>query len=261
MRIELKVKVGRTDGGIRMELLVIQHDSVVGPGLIREISTKAGVKLRVVRLFKNEPLPLDDFTAGRFAGVVGLGSAATAYLPKTNPQHEQEENFFRLLAEGASPSFLMCYSMQLFCQANGGKVEPNQKGKEVGFGEVSILNEEEDEPLLRGMRSPFCAFQSHGDIVSRLPSGARRLAYSDLTSNQVAVYRSIHYLVQFDSQLVEKDTFAKWTAQREAWTRSAGLERAQLLREWESKRKNVEADFRQMFSNFLELCGQYWHAD
>ena len=237
-----------------MEILVLQHDDAVGPGLIEKIASAHSAKLRIIRLYENDAIPVSEFEAGKFAGVVALGSHSTAHLPGTNPRHDEETDFFHSLAKSGVPSFLMCYSMQLFCLVNGGEVKQNPKGKEVGFDEVFITEKGKHDCLFHGERSPFATLQSHADIVSRLPQGAVRLAYSQKTENQAAVYGGIHYLVQFDSQLAERQALGEWVAKRSKWLKAAGTDGARFLMEFEAEEKVLQMDFERIFSNFLKVC-------
>jgi len=237
-----------------MEILVLQHNDIVEPGLMHKIAAAHGATLRVVRLHENDAIPVGEVEAGKFAGVVALGSRATAHLPETNPRHDEEAGFFRFIAKSSVPSFCMCYSMQLFCLANGGEAIQNPKGKEVGFKDVTITKEGKHDLLFNGVRSPFVTLQSHQDIVSRLPQGAVRLAYSQKTENQVAVYGGIHYLVQSDSQLAERETLGRWATARGEWLGADGVDGAQLLKEFKAKKTDLQSDFGGIFSNFLRLC-------
>jgi GMP synthase-like glutamine amidotransferase len=45
---------------------------------------------------------------------------------------------FRLVRIRRTPSFEVCYSMQLFSLVHGGKVVRNPLGKEVGFNEIQL---------------------------------------------------------------------------------------------------------------------------
>jgi len=237
-----------------MEILVLQHNEIVGPGLMRKIAAAHGAGLQTVRLHENDAMPAGEVEAGKFAGVVALGSRATAYLPETNPRYDEEVEFFRFIAKSSVPSFFMCYSMQLFCLANGGEAKQNPKGKEIGFKDVTITEEGKRDRLFRGVRSPFASFQSHQDIVTRLPKGAVRLAYSQKTENQAAVFRGIHYVVQSDSQMAEKQEIERWAAVSKEWLEAAGVDGMQLLKEFDAKEKALQGDFSAIFSNFLGVC-------
>ncbi len=85
--------------------------------------------------------------------MVSLGSPSTAYLPESNPRHEELVQLFKLVRRSKIPSFNICYSMQLFCDVHGGKVIKNPAGKDVGFYEVRLTQDGKSDPII----GPVCA--------------------------------------------------------------------------------------------------------
>src|SRR5207245_3376680 len=99
----------------------------------------------MVELFKkasrSQTLPFDLLEQGAYSAVVSLGSPSSAYRPETNPHHEELVEFFKLIRRRKIPSFNICYSMQLFSIAHGGKVVKSPAGKEVGFWKLGLTSE------------------------------------------------------------------------------------------------------------------------
>jgi GMP synthase-like glutamine amidotransferase len=220
----------------------------------------AGVSLVRKRLFRktneSQTIPFDELEGGSYSAVVGLGSASTAYLPKTNPHHEDLVQLFKLTRKREIPSFNVCYSMQLFSIVHGGKVVKNPAGKEVGFCEVRPTTEGRTDPVI-GPVGTYTTLQWHGDIVEALPPGAIRLASSSLTKNQVAVLDGIHYLVQADGQAATPSIVRSWLKHDAKWAaQGTGLRAVELVREAVEHEVYFRNTFLRIFGNFLALVLQ-----
>ena len=243
---------------MRPRVLVVQNAPWEGPGLIASYARAAGIDLCVSQLFRRSgnasELPFAELEAGSFVAVVALGSPSTAYLPKTNPRHAELVRLFVLLRELRIPSFDVCYSMQLFCIAHGGKVIRNRAGKEVGFFEVSLTPEGDSDSVV-GPVGAFSTLQWHGDIVEELPRGAVLLASSAKTKNQVAVVDGVHYLVQSDGQAVEPRMVRSWLKHDGKWAlEGTGVKTGSLVRQAIDGQAYFRNTFLRIFGNFLGLA-------
>jgi len=242
---------------MRPVILVVQNAEWEGPGLIEVYARAAGVTLATAELFRN-PTPalaisLNELEKGAFSAVVGLGSPSTAYLPQSNPQHEELVRLFSLTRTRKVPSFNICYSMQLFSLVHGGKVVKNPAGKEVGFSEVHPTPEGKSDKVI-GPIGPYTTLQWHGDIVEELPKGAIRLASSRKTKNQVAVLDGIHYMVQADGQAAIPSMVKSWLKHDAKWaTQGTGLMKGQLVREAVEHEAYFRNTFLRIFGNFVAL--------
>ncbi len=242
---------------MRPSILVVQNAEWEGPGLIGVHARAAGVSLVTLELFRKsrraQAVRLQELEKGRYAAVVSLGSPSTAYLPESNPHHEDLVQIFRLIRTKRMPSFNICYSMQLFSIVHGGKVVRNPAGKEVGFREVRPTPEGESDPII-GPVGPYKTLQWHGDIVEELPRGAIRLASSLKTENQVAVLDGIHYLLQADGQAATPSMVRSWLKHDGEWaTRGTGLKAPDIVREAVEGEAYFRNTFLRIFGNFLAL--------
>ena len=211
----------------------------------------ARLSAQVVKLYKNDPIPFDELKGGVYGIIVGLGSSSTAYKPETNPHHDDETKLFRLVRRLGIPSFNICYSMQLFCVANGGRVAPNPRGKEVGFFELHLTADGRKDPVT-GQLEDFRMLQWHGDHVTRLPDGTSHLAYSQSTKYQVAVTDCIHYLIQGDGQASRPSMLKSWFKNDGVWAiEGAGANANDILREAYLKKSYHEMSYHRLFENFL----------
>jgi len=73
------------------------------------------------------------------------------------------------------PVLAICVGHQFLGRHYGGTVA---KSAAPEFGRVQVTLDAPDHPLFEGLASPFTAWASHNDSVTRLPPGWRRLAHS-----------------------------------------------------------------------------------
>jgi GMP synthase-like glutamine amidotransferase len=243
---------------MRPTILVVQNAEWEGPGLVDLHARAAGVSLVTAELFRKSAsaraIPLDRLEKGAFSAVVGLGSPSTAYIPDSNPHHEELVRLFRLTRKRKIPSFNICYSMQLFSLVHGGKVVKNPVGKEVGLGEVRPTPEGRSDPVI-GPIGSYTTLQWHGDIVEELPEGAICLASSNKTKNQVAVLDGIHYMLQADGQAAIPSMVRSWLRHDAKWaTEGTGITRAELIRDAVEHEAYLRNTFLRIFGNFLALA-------
>jgi GMP synthase-like glutamine amidotransferase len=242
---------------MRPVVLLVQNAEWEGPGLIDLYARAAGVSLATTELFRGSnpapTIPFEELENGSFSAVVGLGSPSTAYLPESNPHHHELIRLFKLVRKMGIPSFTICYSMQLFSLAHGGRVIRNPAGKEVGFVEVRQTPDGEADPVI-GPIGPYTTLQWHGDIVEELPRGAVCLASSKKTKNQVAVLDGIHYLVQADGQAAIPSMVRSWLRHDSKWaTEGTGVRKGELISEAVEREAYFRSTFLRIFGNFLAL--------
>ncbi len=118
---------------------------------------------------QKEPLPEPTWQ-----GIIVTGSALSTYDP--DPSIRKSEELIKRAADKGVPIFGICFGHQLLAQTFGGKVEKCPRGWELGTVSVSVNPKVQDDPLFAGLPKQFNVQQSHGDVVSELPSGAICLA-------------------------------------------------------------------------------------
>jgi GMP synthase-like glutamine amidotransferase len=242
---------------LRPSILVVQNAEWEGPGLIATHARAIGANLVTVELFRKarrpQALPFDHLEKGDYSAVVSLGSPSTAYRPETNPHHAELVKLFKLVRKRKIPSFNICYSMQVFSLAHGGKVVKSPAGKEVGFCEVTPNPEGESDRVF-GPVGKHTTLQWHGDIVEELPQAAVLLARSEKTRNQVAVLDKIHYLVQSDGQAATPSMVRSWMRHDGEWaTEGTGVRASDVIRQAVEHEVYLRNTFIRIFGNFLGL--------
>jgi GMP synthase (glutamine-hydrolysing) len=78
----------------------------------------------------------------------------------------------------------VCFGHQALAMALGGTVTFNPRGREMGTVPVYLTKEGEQSPLFRGFASGEMANLVHRTHVAKMPKGAVRLAFNQITSTQ-----------------------------------------------------------------------------
>ncbi len=138
---------------------------------------------------------IHDGTAGEFPSAEDCccGRTGTIVSGSHGPVWEEKEwipPLMDLIREiHARQGWLLgvCFGHQALGHALGGEVVMNPRGREMGTVPVYLTEEGKKSPLLAGFVSGDMASLAHRTHVSRLPEGAVRLAYNQMTPNQAFV--------------------------------------------------------------------------
>ncbi len=115
--------------------------------------------------------------ARNIAGIVVTGSVASAN--DTDPWIAKSEDFLKRAADQSVPIYGICFGHQHVARTFGGRVEKNPRGWELGTATVSLTQEGQRNVLFASVPESFLAQESHGEIVTELPPGARALVHND----------------------------------------------------------------------------------
>ncbi len=139
-----------------------------------------------------------DTPAARIAalkpkGLVLSGGPASVYAPKA-PHPDK-----RILDLGI-PVLGICYGLQLLAHYLGGKVEPGQK-REYGKGTLTI--KDRNCPLFVTLPETLQVWNSHGDRLTRLPTGFKSVATTDNSDYAAVEHRAKKFFgLQFHPEVV-----------------------------------------------------------
>lgn len=161
------------------DILVLQHVAPEPPGLIGEVLTARGHRLRTVRIYGGEAVPETLGTAG---GLVVMGGPMGVYDDDAHAHLRAERRLIAEAVVGDVPVLGVCLGSQLLASALGGGVRRGVQ-KEIGWHEVELTDSGEADPVWDEVESPFQAFHWHGDVFA-LPPGAVGLARSAQTPHQ-----------------------------------------------------------------------------
>ncbi|MBM3905837.1 MAG: GMP synthase [Thaumarchaeota archaeon] len=179
------------------DILVIKNTGLEGPGKIGELLESDGYNLQIVSA-KRQKIPELDH-----AMVLVLGAPESA---NDDLQYLRDElSLIQKAVQNNIPILGVCLGSQLIAKSFGAEVYPGPK-KEIGFYHDVIQDKAAKSSLFSGLSDPFSVFHWHGDTFD-IPSGAKRLAYSELY-NQAFQYGTA-VGVQFHFE-VDSDTIKSW---------------------------------------------------
>ncbi|MCB9648866.1 MAG: glutamine amidotransferase [Deltaproteobacteria bacterium] len=147
--------------------------------LFMDALAPTGATLSVVDAAAGAPLP----ARGAVDAAVITGSPASVTEPE--PWVEALAAWTRQAMQDGLPVLGVCYGHQLIAWAQGGEVQVSDRGMELGTVPVTLTPEGAADPLLGPLAGEPPVFHAvHGDVVTRLPPGAVRLAENAHTPNQ-----------------------------------------------------------------------------
>lgn len=158
-----------------MKVLALVHQRDAGPGVFGEAIESAGGLLDEWTLAERPEPPADPFT---YEAVLVLGGAMNVDEEERHGWIVEEKALLRELLEREVPLLGLCLGGQMLATAAGAK--PRRAARpEIGWHQVDVTAEGEDDPLLGPLAPSFEAFQWHS-YEFPLPPGAVPLAHSDV---------------------------------------------------------------------------------
>jgi GMP synthase-like glutamine amidotransferase len=159
---------------------VFRHTATEGPGYFATFLAKQNIPMELIRIDAGDAVPADP---ARFAGLVFMGGPMSVNddLPWILPVL----NLIREAVRQEIPVLGHCLGGQLMAKALGGAVTRNPV-KEIGWGEVSVLDNAVAREWFAGAPAKFLSFHWHGETFS-LPPGATRILESAYCANQAYV--------------------------------------------------------------------------
>ena len=174
-----------------MKLLILQHVPHEQPGYIAEYAREKNITLDVIELWKPYMIPNTE----DYSGIIILGGPMGVYENFSSKNDELtliQKNF------GSVPILGICLGSQLVAHALGAKVQPNEKGKEIGYYEVELTEAGRESSIFREFPPRIKVLQWHGDAFD-MPKDADLLATSVLCMNQAFSFqRSFGFLFHFE---------------------------------------------------------------
>ncbi len=179
-----------------LPLLVLQHAPHETLGSLEQHCREAGLAWRTVELFR-EVTPSVDLD--RAAGLVILGGPMNVDETDGYPFLGPEVEWIRQAIHAGIPLLGICLGAQLLAKALGARVYPNGV-KEIGWFEIELTPEADDDPLLGGFDRRQTVFQWHGDTFD-LPQGAVLLATSERCRHQAFRFGRRAFGLQFHIEM------------------------------------------------------------
>lgn len=227
-------------------LVILQHEPDNPPGAVATALERLSVPFEVRRLDLGDPVPAWPSEA---AGIISMGGAlALGHIHKL-PYFEAEQELLRTIVHQGGPVWGICLGAQILTLARGGEVWRSQRAP-VGWVQVAKVL---DDPLLRGVPSPFPVF-SWRKFACSIPLTAHRVARSDDTA---WVFRAggRAWGIQFHPEITE-DLAERWLADIVAGERHGGRELEERLRKETGEHLPGHAAFcRLLTENFVRASG------
>jgi GMP synthase-like glutamine amidotransferase len=129
--------------------------------------------LKIVRPF------VEPATAALLDGVAGvtIGGAGWSAFDEI-PHYDAFLDVLREARRRRIPTLGICFGAQTLAHLYGGAVELDDPRAEYGTIEVACETSAQDDPLFSGTPARFLAQSWHHDRITKLPSDARALAWS-----------------------------------------------------------------------------------
>ena len=162
--------------GRGVKILVLQHATFEGPGVIDDWAVARGHAVEVRHLYRDDALP--EFSSFDF--LVVMGGEMNVYQYRDWPWLPAEAAFIRSTLNAGKPVVGICLGAQLIADALGARVVQNP---EVELGWLPVSWTPEARAAFSGLPQTSTVLHWHGDTFA-LPSGATRLAVSKACGEQ-----------------------------------------------------------------------------
>jgi GMP synthase (glutamine-hydrolysing) len=188
---------------IDMNVLIIQHVDIEGPGLIEYCLNQGKTSYKILNLKPGIHLPKLD----AFSHIVILGGPMNVYEEDLYPFLREEDLFIKEAIQRGKFIWGICLGAQLIAKALGAKVF-KAPVKEIGWYDVSLTKIGSNDPLFSTLPKTFPVFQWHGDTFE-IPKSAKLIATSSSVPHQAFRYGENTYGLQFHLE-VTREMITEW---------------------------------------------------
>lgn len=185
-----------------MNVVFLKNTTAEGPGTMEEYVKSRKMPFSIIDLSLGEALPsIESFTH-----LVVLGGPMAVYEMHLYPYLREEARFIERAAGSGKSILGVCLGSQMLAHVLGAKVYAGPE-KEIGWYEVALTDDGMKDKCMSslsiGGRNRAEVFQWHGDTFD-LPSGAVRLASSEIYPNQAFRYGERIYGLQFHIEVTPR---------------------------------------------------------
>jgi GMP synthase (glutamine-hydrolysing) len=187
-------------------LLATRADDVAADNEYESFLAFSGLGERDLRRIRLEQGPLDKIDLRNWSGILLGGGPFNSSDPeesKSPVQRQVEADLRGLLGKVISADFPFlgaCYGIGTLGSHQGAVVD-RRYAEPIGAVPVTLTNQGQQDPLLRGLPTTFDAFVGHKEAISRLPRHAVLLASSPACPVQAFKIGSHVYATQFHPEL------------------------------------------------------------
>jgi len=151
---------------------IFRHIACEGPGFLAELLDEQHKAYEIIAIDEGQSVP--DSLQG-ISGLVFLGGPMS--VNDSDAWIEEELTLIQQAHAADIPMLGFCLGSQLICKALGGEVYKGEAGQEIGWHEVSPVEETELK---------HCLFHWHGETF-HLPESAQLILSSEAYTNQAYV--------------------------------------------------------------------------
>lgn len=174
-----------------MNVLIIKHVDMEGPGLIEPCLKDGNIPYHILNLEKESVFPrVDDWSH-----IVLLGGPMNVYEENRYPFLRKEDLFIKESIQRGRTLLGICLGAQLIAKALGARVF-KAPVKEIGWYDISLTVEGSRDPLFSHLPKAFPVFQWHEDTFD-IPKAGRLIAASNPVQHQAFRYGENAYGLQF----------------------------------------------------------------
>ncbi len=195
-----------------MSVLICKNAAAEGPGTIEDFLNEKDIPFTIVDLPGGEILPDTDV----FNTLIMMGGPMSVNEAEIYPYITAEEALVRDFTAQGKSVLGVCLGAQIMAKALGSRVYKGDE-KEIGWYDIELTEDGLRDALMRKLAAhpqagdlwrKFKVFHWHGETFD-IPSGAVRLAGSELFPNQAFRYGSRAYAFQFHIE-VRKNMVYDW---------------------------------------------------
>ncbi|MGA9443272.1 MAG: glutamine amidotransferase [Methyloceanibacter sp.] len=172
--------------------VAIYHVAFEDAGTLGPVLDERGVGLTYLQAGRDDLSPTLDADL-----VLILGGPISVYDVDRYPFLKDELKLIETLAKKGTPIVGICLGAQALASVLAARVYPGQK-KELGWDQLILSEEGKASPL--GLLEGLHILNWHGDTFD-LPTGATRLASTEITPNQAFSYGANVLALQFHVEL------------------------------------------------------------
>ena len=176
--------------------VAIYHVAFEDAGTLGPVLDERGVGLTYLQAGRDDLSPTLDADL-----VLILGGPISVYEVDRYPFLKDELKLIETLAKKDTPIVGICLGAQALASVLAARVYPGQK-KELGWDQLILSEEGKASPL--GLLDGLHILNWHGDTFD-LPTGATRLASTEITPNQAFSYGPNVLALQFHVELPARD--------------------------------------------------------
>jgi GMP synthase (glutamine-hydrolysing) len=172
---------------------------------LQAILSYGGIENYVRVRMEKEGVPEVDLNA--YSGIIiGGGPSNVSDDPKIKHAFQLKfeaelKRLYRKVFNADFPLLGTCYGVGSLVDYVGGSVSKDKYYEAPGAVDIHISEEGKNDPLLKGLPSPFRAFVGHKEACQVLPQEAVQLAGSETCPYQMLRFQKNIYAVQFHPEL------------------------------------------------------------